>query len=98
MPERPTAAKSLRQNVKRRAGNRTIRSGLRTQLKKFIKAVKTGDADAAREELRLSIKALDKTAAKGLIKKNTAARRKSRLTKRVNKLARSAAKASKTAE
>ncbi len=98
MPKRPTAAKSVRQNVKRRAGNRTIRSGLRTQLKKFIKAVETGDADAAREELRLSIKALDKTAGKGLIKKNTAARRKSRLTKRVNKLARSAAKASKTTE
>lgn len=98
MPKRPTAAKSVRQNVKRRAGNRTIRSGLRTQLKKFIKAVETGDAEAAREELRLSIKALDKTAGKGLIKKNTAARRKSRLTKRVNKLARSAAKASKTTE
>ncbi len=98
MPKRPTAAKSLRQNVKRRAGNRTIKSGLRTQLKKLIKAVETGDAEAAREELRLSIRTLDKTAAKGLIKKNTAARRKSRLTKRVNKLARSAAKASKTTE
>ena len=52
-----------------------------------MKATEAGNADAAREELRLTIKALDKSAASGLIKKNTAARRKSRLTKKVNKLA-----------
>ncbi len=86
MPTRPTAAKSLRQNVKRRAANRKAISGLRTQLKKFVKAVETGNVEAAREELRRSIKALDQKAARGLMHKRTAARRKSRLTLRLNKL------------
>ncbi len=87
MPARKTAAKSLRQNAKHRERNRAVRSDLRTQVKKCVKATEAGNADAAREELRLTVKALDKSAASGLIKKNTAARRKSRLTKKVNKLA-----------
>ncbi|MHC4197050.1 MAG: 30S ribosomal protein S20 [Planctomycetota bacterium] len=87
MPARKTAAKSLRQNEKRRAQNRGPKSELRTQVKKCVKATEAGNTDAAREELRLTVKALDKSAASGLIKKNTAARRKSRLTKKVNKLA-----------
>lgn len=86
MPHRPAAFKDLRQNIKRRARNRAAMSRLRTQIKKFVKAAEAGDAEKANEELRLTIKALDQTAAKGIIKKQTAARRKSRLTKRLNKL------------
>lgn len=87
MPHRPAAFKDMRQNVKRRARNRAAMSRLRTQIKKFIKAAEAGNTETAREELRLAIKALDQTAAKGIIKKQTAARRKSRLTRRLNKLA-----------
>ncbi len=86
MPHRPAAHKSMRQNVKRRARNRAAMSRLRTQIKKFIAAVNTGNVEAAREELRITTKALDQTASKGIIRKMTAARNKSRLTKRLNKL------------
>lgn len=98
MPHRPTAAKSLRQNIKRRVSNRAAVSRLRTQLKKFVKAAERGNAEAAREELRITIKALDQSAAKGLIKKGTAARQKSRLTKRLNKLSAAGKETPKTAE
>ncbi|MFQ5863434.1 MAG: 30S ribosomal protein S20 [Candidatus Brocadiales bacterium] len=99
MPHRPAASKSERQNVKRRARNRTAMSKLRTQIKKFITAAETGNTETAREELRLTTKELDKTAAKGIIRKRTAARRKSRLTKRLNKLLAGAGEqAPKTAE
>ena len=86
MPHRPTAGKSLRQNVQRRARNRTARSALKTQLKKFVTAAETGNVDTAKEELRLTIRALDRSAARGLIKKGTAARQKSRLTIRLSRL------------
>ncbi|HCN19171.1 MAG: 30S ribosomal protein S20 [Planctomycetes bacterium RIFCSPHIGHO2_02_FULL_50_42] len=98
MTHRPTSAKSLRQNIKRRAGNRTAISRLRTQLKKFAKATEAGNTAAAREELRITVKALDQAAAKSLIKKGTVSRYKSRLTKRLNKLSGAGKETSKAAE
>ncbi len=71
--------KRNRQNEKRRLRNKTVRSELRTRTKA---ATATAGTDEAAEALRLALKRIDKAAAKGVIHKNQAARRKSRLVKR----------------
>ena len=68
--------KRNRQNEKRRLRNRAVRSELRTREKVAIAAVGT---DGEAEALKQTIKRIDKAAAKGVIHKNTAARKKSRL-------------------
>ena len=73
--------KRNRQTVKRQARNEAVRSELRTRTKKAINAVDEG-AENTVEALRLAIKRIDKAAAKGVIHKNQAANRKSRLMKR----------------
>ena len=72
------------QNEKRRLRNRAVRSELRTREKAAVAAAGTEDQA---ELLRLAIKRIDKAAAKGVLHKNTAARLKSRLSKRVARLA-----------
>ena len=73
--------KRNRQTVKRQARNKAVRSELRTRTKRAIGAIEE-DAEHADEALRLAIKRVDKAAAKGVIHKNQAANRKSRLMKR----------------
>ncbi len=73
--------KRNRQTVKRQARNKAVRSELRTRTKRAISAIEE-DAENADEALRLAIKRIDKAAAKGVIHKNQAANRKSRLMKR----------------
>ena len=68
--------KRNRQNEKRRLRNRAVRSELRTREKVAVAAVGT---ETEEEALRQTIKRIDKAAAKGVIHKNTAARKKSRL-------------------
>ena len=75
--------KRNRQNEKRRLRNRAVRSELRTQQKAAETAAGT---DGEAEALRGAIKSIDKAAAKGVLHKNTAARRKSRLVARVRQL------------
>jgi len=87
MPQSNSAKKSLRQNTERRARNRELRGTTRTQIKKLDAAVADGNADEAQSQLKATVKALDKTVAKGIMHKNTASRAKSRLTRRVNQLA-----------
>lgn len=74
--------KRNRQNEKRRIANRAVRSELRTRTKAAIVAADTGegDLDAAAAH---AMKRIDKAANKGVIHKNAAARRKSRLAKRL---------------
>jgi len=76
-----SAIKRNRQNEKRAIANKTVRSQMRTYTKKALAAAGTDESD---ESLRLAIKHIDKAATKGIIHKNAAARRKSRLTKAVN--------------
>jgi small subunit ribosomal protein S20 len=73
--------KRNRQTVKRQARNKAVRSELRTRTKTAIAAVDEG-AENVEEALRLAIKRIDKAAAKGVIHKNQAANRKSRLMRR----------------
>jgi small subunit ribosomal protein S20 len=81
MPNTTSAKKALRQNLKRRALNRSQRSALRTTLKKFRAAAAGENSQEAESMYRVAVKRLDQAAAKGLIHKNTAARTKSRLSK-----------------
>ena len=68
-------------NAKRAERNKAVRSELKTRVKTAINAADTEQAD---EALRLAVKRLDMAAAKGVIHKNQAARRKSRLMKKLN--------------
>ena len=68
----------------RRQRNMIAKSRLKTQLKKFSAAIAGGNKEAAAEQLKTSVSALDKTAAKGVIHKNAAARRKSNLYRAFN--------------
>ncbi|HOC23547.1 MAG TPA: 30S ribosomal protein S20 [Anaerolineaceae bacterium] len=78
--------KRNKQNQKRRMRNRVYRGTARTYVRKAEAAIKVGDAQASQEEVLKAIKALDKAASKGVIHKNNAARRKSRLVKKLNSM------------
>ena len=86
MPIMRSAKKRLRQNIKHNLRNRSYRAALKTQLKKFLSVVKEGNAQAAQEQLRLTVKKIDKGVAKNILHKNTASRKKSRLTKKLNQM------------
>ncbi|GJQ22928.1 30S ribosomal protein S20 [Candidatus Brocadia sapporoensis] len=86
MPTMKSAKKRLRQNIKLNLRNRSHRSALKTQIKDFLGIVKAGTVQAAEEKLRLTMKKLDKAAAKGILHKKTASRRKSRLTLKLNQM------------
>ena len=73
--------KRNRQNVKRAERNKAVRSELKTRTKAAATAIEAGAEDAP-ERLRAAVKRIDSAAAKGVIHKNAAARRKSRLMRR----------------
>lgn len=75
--------KRNRQNEKRRVRNKTVRSEMRTRTKNAVVAAEQG-ADNAEELLNEAIRRIDRAATKGIIHKNQAARRKSRLVKRAH--------------
>ena len=87
MANSPQARKRARQNDKRRENNASLRSLVRTKIKQVIAAVDTGDADNARAALDSAVPVIDRMANRGIIKKNKAARHKSRLNARVKALA-----------
>jgi small subunit ribosomal protein S20 len=79
------AEKAMRQSRRRRARNRVIRSAARTQIKQAVGIIASGDVAASDQAVREAIRALDKAAEKGVLKKNNASRRKSRLMKKLNR-------------
>jgi small subunit ribosomal protein S20 len=82
-----SALKRARQTEKRTARNRVNRSRLRTAMRHFREALKSGNAQQAEQAFRETACALDKAIQKGIIHENTASRYKSRLSTRVKKLA-----------
>ena len=78
--------KRAKQNDKRKTINRARKSQVKTQIKHLESALGSGDAEAASEQYRLVTRKLDKTAATSTMHKKTAARKKSRLAKRLNSL------------
>jgi small subunit ribosomal protein S20 len=78
--------KRNRQNEKRRLRNKASRSELKTRARRALKAAEAGDAEAAATALREAQQHFDKAATQGIIHKNTAARRKARLSEQVRGL------------
>lgn len=76
--------KRVKTNEKRRLRNKSVRSSVRTAVRKFREAVEAGDAEQTVVLQRAASRALDKAASKGVIHKNQAANRKSAMAKRVN--------------
>ena len=76
-----SAIKRNKQNIKRRSRNRFIRGKARTFVKRARLSISAGDKEKAQEAVKVAISTLDKAAEKGVLHKNNAARRKSRLMK-----------------
>ncbi|MFH1598631.1 MAG: 30S ribosomal protein S20 [Patescibacteria group bacterium] len=86
MPIKKAAFKDLRQTKKKTAKNLQEKQSFKYLLKQTRKAIEAKNKAGAAESLKKAIKALDKAAQHNLLKKNTASRYKSRLTKKVNAL------------
>ena len=81
-----SSKKRIRQNDKRRTINRARKSRIKTQTKHFEESLNSGDVASATEQLRLVTQKLDKAAATSTMHKKTAARKKSRLAKKLNSI------------
>ncbi len=86
MVTKDSAAKRNRQNVKRNLRNKMAKSTVHTAKRKFFTAVKANDNDLAKSEFSKLVKLIDTAAGKKIYHKNTAARKKSRLHKMLNKM------------
>lgn len=81
-----SAKKRVRQNTRRNRINRARKSQLKTQIKRFEKVLAGGDVEAASGQYKLIVGKLDKVASTSTMHKNTAARKRSRLAKKLNSL------------
>ena len=86
MANHPSALKRHRQSEKRRLRNRAIKSRLRNRVREVRTAVSSKDAEAAAKRLAGAARALDKAVTKGVLHRNNAARRISRLARSVSQL------------
>jgi len=80
-----SAKKRIKVIAKKTLRNRIIKSQTKTAIKKFVVAIESGDKDLAKAALLEAISAIDKAQTKGIIHKNNASRKKSRLTRYFNK-------------
>ena len=87
MANSPQARKRAIQNQKSRAHNNSLRSMMRTYVKKVVAAIESKDVERAKEAYKNAVPVLDRMADKGIIHKNKAARHKSRLNKQIHTLA-----------
>jgi len=85
MPIIKSAIKKVRKDKKRTASNRLIKKDFRTKIKQLEKEIASGDVLKAASSLSVVFASLDKAAKKGILEKNTVARKKSRLAKQLNK-------------
>ncbi len=83
MPNIKSAKKRVKVAAAKTAQNKAFRSALRTDIKKAGAAVETGASDKE-QAVRAAIKKIDQAAAKGILKKNTASRKKSSLARKLN--------------
>jgi small subunit ribosomal protein S20 len=85
MARNPSAMKQNRQSIKARASNRAKKSTIRTFSKKTLEAAKAGNTDEAKTMQKTAMSLIDKAAKGSTLHKRTAARKKSRLAKSMNK-------------
>jgi small subunit ribosomal protein S20 len=88
LSDNKSAEKQARASEKRRLRNKSVRSLVKTEITKTQKLIQAGDLEPAKEATVAATSALDKAAQKGVIHPNSAARRKSRLSKKLNTLSR----------
>ena len=86
MPNIKSSIRSVKTDAERKSHNFQIKSTLRTSTRKVVEAIEAGEQPAAQELFVNLVGAVDKAARKGIIHKNAAARKKSRLAKRLNKV------------
>jgi small subunit ribosomal protein S20 len=87
LPVTRSAEKRMRQTIKRAACNRRVKSLVKTTIRRFEEALQEGDRELAQGNLRTAIRQIDRAAARGIIHKNNAARKKSRLMRLFNESA-----------
>jgi small subunit ribosomal protein S20 len=87
MPNIKSAEKRVKVTATRTLRNASAKSALRTSIKKFNIALTANDVEAARVALKSALRTIDKAVTKGILHRNAAARRKSRLTKKFNEIA-----------
>jgi small subunit ribosomal protein S20 len=86
MPTHKQAAKRMRQDAKRRLRNRSVKSRIKTYIKKLNEEIEKKDIDGAKEVYRTVSSLLDKAAKKGVLHPNTSSRKKSRIARKINAL------------
>ena len=86
MPNIKSASKRDITSKKASAANKSAKSLVKTNIKKFEAAISGGDSKAAQQAYKIAVKTVDRAATKGLIHKNKAARRKSYMTLKLNKI------------
>ena len=86
MPNIKSAKKRVKVAATKTLRNQMIKTNLKTYIKKFEAAVTEGNKEACNELYRVTVKKLDQAVAKGIVKKNTAARKKSQLTLKYNSI------------
>lgn len=84
MPTTKTAEKEMRVANRRQKRNQSIRSGTKTLVTKAEVAIVRGNLEAAQADVKAAVKSLDKEAERGKVHPNNAARRKSRIMKKLN--------------
>jgi len=84
MANSPSARKRIRVTARRTLRNRMVKSRMRTAIKRYEAALSEGDVQTSTELLNKATSQIDRAAAKGVIHKNEASRRKARLAKRLN--------------
>ena len=86
MPNTKSAAKAMRQSAKRRVQNLAKKEAFKKAVKEVRKLIAAGKKSEAAEAIKTAMKTLDKAIKTGIIHKNTASRKKSRLAKAVGKM------------
>ncbi len=86
MANHKSAIKRHRQSLKRKMRNKSVKSGMKTQIKSFFSVLETGEKDAVQKLLPETVSKIAKTASRGIIKKKTASRKISKLAKKANSI------------
>lgn len=87
MPNIKSSERSVKTDAERRARNFAVRSTIKTVSRKVLESVTAGNSDEAKALMVKASRTIDKATAKGVVHKNSAARKKSRLALKVNALA-----------
>jgi small subunit ribosomal protein S20 len=84
LPQIISSVRSMKTDAERRVANASVKSAIKTVARKTLETIESGKAEEAKSLLTKATSAIDKAVAKGVIHKNAAARKKSRLARKVN--------------